>query len=105
MAYAGARFAFSILEAMNGKKGVVECAYVASDVTDCTYFATPILLGVSIMISSTFPDSNIWPSSACLYGVIEATFRERNSRFIYLSKISSHFFDKTPEAEVFNFRR
>merc|ERR1719318_2055423 len=25
MAYAGARFAFSILEAMNGKKGVVEC--------------------------------------------------------------------------------
>jgi len=45
MAYAGARFGFSVLEAMNGKKGVVECAYVASDVTDATYFATPILLG------------------------------------------------------------
>ena len=46
MAYAGARFAFSILEAMNGAKGVVECAYVASSVTDAPYFATPILLGV-----------------------------------------------------------
>lgn len=45
MAYAGARFGFSILEAMNGKKGVVECAYVASEVTDAPYFATPILLG------------------------------------------------------------
>lgn len=46
MAYAGARFGFSVLEAMNGKKGVVECAYVASDVTEASYFATPILLGV-----------------------------------------------------------
>lgn len=45
MAYAGARFGFSILEAMNGKKGVVECAYVASEVTEAPYFATPILLG------------------------------------------------------------
>jgi len=49
MAYAGARFGFSILEAMNGKKGVVECAYVASEVTDASYFATPILLGPSGM--------------------------------------------------------
>jgi len=45
MAYAGARFGFSVLEAMNGKKGVVECAYVASEVTEAPYFATPILLG------------------------------------------------------------
>jgi len=45
MAYAGARFAFSVLEAMNGKKGVVECAYVESSVTDAQFFATPILLG------------------------------------------------------------
>lgn len=45
MAYAGARFGFSILEAMNGAKGVVECSYVASDVTEASYFATPILLG------------------------------------------------------------
>lgn len=47
MAYAGARFGFSVLEAMNGKKGVVECAYGASVATDASYFATPILLGVS----------------------------------------------------------
>jgi len=45
MAYAGARFGFSVLEAMNGKKGVIECAYVASDVTDASFFASPILLG------------------------------------------------------------
>lgn len=45
MAYAGARFGFSVLEAMNGKKGVVECAYVASEVTEVPFFATPILLG------------------------------------------------------------
>jgi len=46
MAYAGARFGFSVLEAMNGKKGVVECAYVASDeVPECSFFATPVLLG------------------------------------------------------------
>lgn len=45
MAYAGARFGFSVLEAMNGKKGVVECAYISSDATDASYFATPILLG------------------------------------------------------------
>merc|ERR1719462_295818 len=45
MAYAGARFGFSVLEAMHGKKGVVECAYVASDITDASFFASPILLG------------------------------------------------------------
>lgn len=45
MAFAGARFAFSMLDAIGGKKGVVECAYVKSDVTDASYFATPLLLG------------------------------------------------------------
>jgi len=47
MAYAGARFGFSVLEALKGKTGLVECAYVASDVTSASYFATPILLGVN----------------------------------------------------------
>lgn len=28
MAFAGARFAFSMIKAMNGEQGVVECAYV-----------------------------------------------------------------------------
>jgi malate dehydrogenase len=45
MAYAGARFTFSLLRAMKGEQGVVECAYVKSDVTEATYFATPIVLG------------------------------------------------------------
>ena len=30
---------------MNGKSGVVECAFVRSDVTEAPYFANPILLG------------------------------------------------------------
>ncbi|XP_068179205.1 malate dehydrogenase, mitochondrial [Antennarius striatus] len=47
MAYAGARFTFSVLDAMNGKEGVVECAFVKSDVTECKYFSTPLLLGVN----------------------------------------------------------
>jgi len=44
MAFAGARFAISLLEALNGKE-VIECAYVKSDVTEATYFSTPIVLG------------------------------------------------------------
>ncbi|RWS05294.1 malate dehydrogenase: mitochondrial-like protein [Dinothrombium tinctorium] len=45
MAYAGARFANSLLEGLSGKKNVVECAYVKSDVTESAYFATPLVLG------------------------------------------------------------
>ncbi|EPY83944.1 malate dehydrogenase 2, NAD, mitochondrial [Camelus ferus] len=45
MAYAGARFVFSLLDAMNGKEGVVECSFVKSQETDCPYFSTPLLLG------------------------------------------------------------
>jgi len=46
MAYAGARFTFSLLQALNGKQGVVECAYIASkEVPESSYFATPLVLG------------------------------------------------------------
>lgn len=45
MAYAGARFSFSMLEAQAGKQGVVECAYVAADDAETSYFATPLLFG------------------------------------------------------------
>ncbi|XP_037089870.1 malate dehydrogenase, mitochondrial-like [Pollicipes pollicipes] len=45
MAYAGARFAVSLLRAMDGEQGVVECSYVRSDVTESPYFSTPCLLG------------------------------------------------------------
>merc|ERR1712242_486249 len=45
MAYAAARFTDSLIKAMNGQEGVVECSYVASDITESPHFATPILLG------------------------------------------------------------
>ena len=47
MAKAGAQFAISLIKAKNGEKGIVECAYVESDVTECQWFATPIELGVN----------------------------------------------------------
>lgn len=47
MAYAGARFGVSLIRALNGESGIIECAYVKSDVTEAKYFSTPILLGVS----------------------------------------------------------
>lgn len=45
MAYAGARFCFSLINGLLGKPNVVECSYVDSDVTDAKYFATPLILG------------------------------------------------------------
>jgi len=45
MAYAGAKFADSILQAIGGEEGVIECAFVRSDETEATYFSTPLLLG------------------------------------------------------------
>jgi len=47
MAYAGARFTASALQAISGKQGVIECAFVRSDVTNAKYFSTPLILGVS----------------------------------------------------------
>lgn len=45
MAYAGARFALSLVRGLNGEPNVVECSYVRSDVTAATYFSTPLKLG------------------------------------------------------------
>lgn len=45
MAWAGAEFGFSLVRALHGEEGIVQCAMVESDVTDCKYFATPVLLG------------------------------------------------------------
>jgi len=47
MAFAGARFGLSLIRALNGETGIIECSYVKSNVTDAKYFSTPILLGVS----------------------------------------------------------
>jgi len=45
MAYAGARFAGSLLRGLNGDKNVIECSYVQSNVTEAEFFSTPLLLG------------------------------------------------------------
>lgn len=46
MAYAGARFAFSLLRGLKGEQNVVECSYVRSNVVPgVDYFSTPVLLG------------------------------------------------------------
>lgn len=46
MAYAGARFAISLLKGLRGDANIVECAYVKSDVVPgVPYFSTPIHLG------------------------------------------------------------
>ncbi|KAK2587459.1 hypothetical protein KPH14_003167 [Odynerus spinipes] len=45
MAYAGARFAFSLLRALKGEQGIVECTYVRSDICNTKYFSSPVLLG------------------------------------------------------------
>lgn len=47
MAQAAARFSDSAIRAIRGEKGIVECAYVASSVTDMPYFASPVRLGTS----------------------------------------------------------
>ncbi|CAG9770747.1 unnamed protein product [Ceutorhynchus assimilis] len=45
MAYAGARFANSLLRGLKGESNVIEPAYVVSNVTEAEYFSTPLLLG------------------------------------------------------------
>ncbi|KAH8399012.1 hypothetical protein KR215_000308 [Drosophila sulfurigaster] len=45
MAYAGARFAGSLLKGLNGETNVIECSYVQSSITEATFFSTPLLLG------------------------------------------------------------
>lgn len=45
MAYAAAEFSKSLIEALNGMEGRVQCAYVRSDETEAKYFSTPLLLG------------------------------------------------------------
>lgn len=45
MAYAGARFGLSLVRAIKGEQNIIECSYVRSDVTEATYFATPLQLG------------------------------------------------------------
>jgi malate dehydrogenase len=57
MAFAGARFADSLMKAINGAKGVVEPTYVQSDVMKTEgvdFFASNVELGVRMDISISF---------------------------------------------------
>ena len=45
MAYAAAKFANACLRGLRGEDGVVECAFVASQVTELPFFATKVRLG------------------------------------------------------------
>eukprot|EP00210_Caulerpa_lentillifera_P001185 g1141.t1 len=45
MAYAAAEFAEACLKAMNGEQGIVECSFVASNLTELSFFASPVKLG------------------------------------------------------------
>jgi malate dehydrogenase len=47
MAYATAKFVFSLIRALNGQDNIVECAYVARNDLSTPYFASPILFGVN----------------------------------------------------------
>merc|ERR1719223_1285726 len=44
MAMAAARFSDSLLRAFDGEKDIVECCYVESDVTENTFFSSPVSL-------------------------------------------------------------
>lgn len=45
MAYAAAAFGDSCLRALAGQPGIVECAYIDSQLTDLPYFASQVKLG------------------------------------------------------------
>ncbi|KAM0924926.1 hypothetical protein ACQ4PT_004803 [Festuca glaucescens] len=45
MAFAAAKFADACLRGMRGDAGIVECSYVASEVTELPFFATRVRLG------------------------------------------------------------
>lgn len=47
MAFAGWKFAEQVLKGLSGEKGIIECAYVESDVGPTSFFASPVELGKS----------------------------------------------------------
>ncbi|CAJ0994687.1 Malate dehydrogenase [Sodalis praecaptivus] len=45
MGYAAARFTLSLVRALQGLRGIIECAYVESESAFSRFFAQPLLLG------------------------------------------------------------
>merc|ERR1712166_1338127 len=53
MAKAGADFAIALVRAKNGEKGIVQCAYVESDVVpECQWFSTEVEIGSDGIVKS-----------------------------------------------------
>jgi malate dehydrogenase len=53
MAKAGADFALALVRAQKGEKGVVQCAYVESDVVpECQWFSTEVEIGVDGIVKN-----------------------------------------------------
>merc|ERR1712023_217468 len=53
MAKAGADFAISLVRAQKGEKGIVQCAYVESDVVpECKWFSTEVEIGVDGVVKN-----------------------------------------------------
>merc|ERR1712070_966766 len=53
MAKAGADFAIALVRALDGEKGVVQCAYVESDVVpDCKWFSTEVEIGTEGVVKN-----------------------------------------------------
>ena len=57
------RLIFQVLDALIGKSGVVECAFIQSDICETGYFASPVELGVCLVLDG------IWLSALMVMSV------------------------------------
>merc|ERR1739844_791219 len=87
MAYAAARFTDSLIKGMTGQEGVVECAFVASDVTEAKYFATPLVLGPS----GVEKNLGLGTLSEFEQGLLAAGLPELNGRIAKGEKFAADF--------------
>ena len=73
VAYASARFTFSLKDAMSGKEGVVKSSFVKSDVTDADFWFTPLMPGPGEVVKNL--------------GLGPLTDSEKNCKDVALSKL------------------
>ena len=45
---------FQLLKALRGDSGIIECGFVASEVTEAKYFSTPLELGVRRVLFNNY---------------------------------------------------
>ncbi|KRZ89860.1 Heat shock cognate 71 kDa protein, partial [Trichinella sp. T8] len=79
MAYAGMLFTHSLLDAMCGKSGIIECTFVQSDIIPgIPYFSTPVLLGIMTSRSgiSSFKRVQQWLTFARQWHIINAEWQD-----------------------------